>query len=217
MDLLIKADFHAHSCYSQDSLTPVKQLIDRARAAGLGRLALTDHNTIEGALLAQQMAPDLVIVGEEIKTTSGELLAIFVTEPVPKGLPPLEAIDRLRAQDAFISVSHPFDPYRSGWRLDELQGLVHLVDAIETFNARCWKPAWNHQAQQFANRYNLPGTTGTDAHTLPEVGRSYLSLPQFSSAAELRGVIRQAESTGRYATPFSRLGSRLAALLNREN
>ncbi|NPV57259.1 MAG: PHP domain-containing protein [Anaerolineae bacterium] len=214
MDDLIKVDFHSHSQYSPDSLTRVENLIRRARKVGLDRLVLTDHNTIQGALIARDLAPDLIIVGEEIQTTSGEILAIFVTEQVPAKLSPLETIERLKQQGAFISVSHPFDPYRSGWALEELIELAPLVDAIETHNARCWNPQFNQQAQAFARQHDLPGTTGSDAHLLPELGGSYLQLPPFDSAAQLRQVIRQGESVGRYLPPLSRLGSRFASLWN---
>jgi predicted metal-dependent phosphoesterase TrpH len=77
-----------------------------------------------------------VIVGEEILTTQGELLAAFVTEEIPARLSPLETIHRLRAQGAFISVSHPFDGHR-GWQLEALLEIAPLVDAVEVFNARC--------------------------------------------------------------------------------
>ncbi len=77
-------------------------------------MVVTDHNTIAGARAAQELDPELVIVGEEIKTTRGEILAFFVSEEVPAGLTPQETIARLKDQGAFISVSHPFDIYRGG-------------------------------------------------------------------------------------------------------
>jgi len=76
-------------------------------------VAITDHNQIEGALRAKSLAPELVIVGEEIETTQGELIGYFMTEWVPAGLDSMETIKRLRAQGAVISVPHPFDTVRS--------------------------------------------------------------------------------------------------------
>jgi predicted metal-dependent phosphoesterase TrpH len=139
--------------------------------------------------------PERVIVGEEIMTTKGELLALFVQEEVPKGLPPLEAIQRLRQQDAFISVSHPFDAVRNGaWALEDLLEIAPLVDAIETFNSRCAGPRPNQQALAFAAEHHLAGTVGSDAHTLWEVGRATLLVEPFKDAAQLRISIRQAEA-----------------------
>ncbi len=189
---MINVDFHCHTIYSNDSLQKPTQLIQAARKKGLHKVVITDHNTIIGALEAQQIAPDLIIVGEEVKTSEGELLAAFVTEKVPKGLQPMEAIQRLKAQNAFISVSHPFDAARSGWRLETLQKLAHYFDAIEVFNARCSTHKQNKLAAEFARSYDLPGTAGTDAHQPGELGKTMTILPDFKDADELRIAIRQA-------------------------
>ncbi len=132
----MKVDFHSHTHYSSDSLTPIQSLIDAARRRGLDRIVVTDHNSIHGALEAHALAPDLVIVGEEVQTTQGEFLAAFVKEVVPKRLEPAEALARLKAQGAFISISHPFDAQRSGWPLETLEWLAPQIDAVEVLNAR---------------------------------------------------------------------------------
>ena len=130
----LRVEFHCHSRYSIDSLNKIPDLLKTAHKRGIDRLVITDHNTIRGVLEAQALDGELVIVGEEIKTTKGELLASFVTDEIPEGLEPLEAIHRLRKQGAFISVSHPFDLQRSGWQLTDLMFILPLVDAIEVFN-----------------------------------------------------------------------------------
>ncbi|PKO15422.1 MAG: hypothetical protein CVU39_10935 [Chloroflexi bacterium HGW-Chloroflexi-10] len=208
-----KVDFHSHTDVSKDSLNRVEDVIRKARQAGLSKLVITDHNSIQGALRAQQLAPELIIVGEEILTSKGEILAAFVKEQIPRGLAPLEVIRRLKAQDAFISVSHPFDRFRSGWDLADLNEIVPLVDAIEIFNARSFTKNINDLAQAYAQKHNLPGTVGSDAHTLIEIGRVALDLPPFNTAAELRAVIRQGQVVSRYSSPLVRLGSTYARLL----
>ncbi len=112
--MFINLEFHCHTCASQDSLTTPEELVAACRRKGIDRVVVTDHNTIAGARSAQALDPELVIVGEEIMTTRGEILAAFVREEVPRGLSPQEAIQRLKDQGAFISVSHPFDSFRSG-------------------------------------------------------------------------------------------------------
>jgi predicted metal-dependent phosphoesterase TrpH len=210
-----KIECHCHSDYSHDSLSKVDDLIKTARKRGLDKLILTDHNTIEGALLAQKRAPDLIIVGEEIKTTIGEFLAFFVKEAIPKNLTPKEVINRLKAQDAFISVSHPFDQLRYGWPLADLNQIRPHVDALEVFNSRSLTANVNNQALAYAERYHLAGTVGSDAHTLPEVGRSYLELPPFEDAAGLRQAIQQANKVCVYSTAFVRAGSTYARLVKK--
>jgi len=208
----MRVELHCHTLYSKDSLISLPALLSTCQRKGIQRLAITDHNSIRGALRAQELDPQRVIVGEEIATRSGELLAFFVREEVPPGLPCEEAIARLRGQGAFISVAHPFDRFRSGhWHLSDLERIASLVDAIEVFNARCLWPGFNRQAQVFANAHALPGTVGSDAHAFFEVGRACLLLPNFQDAASLKEVLPQAVAQVSLSPPWAHLASRYAA------
>jgi hypothetical protein len=190
-DHIVRVEFHCHTAYSDDGLISPQALLEVCRRKQIDRLVVTDHNCIGGALEARQFDPQLFIVGEEVRTTAGELLAFFVQEAVPRGLAPHEAIERLKAQGAFISVSHPMDRWR-GWQLPALLEILPYIDALETFNSRCIWPSWNKAALKFARQHDIPGTSGSDAHTPEEVGRSTMSLEDFQDAAGLRQVIRQA-------------------------
>ncbi|MBC8508724.1 MAG: PHP domain-containing protein [Anaerolineales bacterium] len=191
----IQVDFHCHTIFSPDSLTAPEKLIAACRRKGIDRIVVTDHNTIEGALRAKEIDPEIVIMGEEILTTEGELLAIFVQEEIPAGLSPQATIARLREQGAFISVSHPFDILRKGhWSSAALQKILPNIDAVETFNARCLWPGFNWQASKFARQYDLPGTHGSDAHAPFELGRGSLLLPPFNDADSLRESLKRAVS-----------------------
>jgi hypothetical protein len=208
---LIKAEFHCHSVYSKDSLVSLDGLVSTCHKKGIQRLAITDHNTIQGALVAQKLDPGLIIVGEEIMTLQGELLAFFVTEEIPSGLPTLDTIYRLRSQGAFISVSHPFDTLRAGhWELPNLVNIVPLIDAIEVFNSRCMDSKANALAIDFANRYNLPGTVGSDSHTLGEVGKSSLTLPDFTDTTSLKSSILNAQLHTKLSSPWVHFSSSYA-------
>jgi predicted metal-dependent phosphoesterase TrpH len=199
---LMIVDFHTHTFVSKDCLTTPEQLIAASRRKGIDRVVITDHNTIVGALIAQKLAPELVIVGEEIMTTRGEILAAFVTEEVPPGLSPQETIRCLRQQGAFISVSHPFDRWRSGaWRLEDLLEIAPLVDAIEVFNARCLSRQDNLKAQTFARQHGLRGTAGSDAHTLAEIGAAYLVSAPFDGPDGMRIATEHARIQG-WLSPF---------------
>jgi len=212
----LRIDFHCHTIASKDSLTSFEGLLRASRRKDLSRLVITDHNTIAGALAAQKLDPERIILGEEIMTARGEILAAYATEEVPPGLSPRETIKCLREQGAFISVAHPFDVWRSGhWELDDLLEIAPLVDAIEIFNARCMKPGANRQAMEFAREHNLPGTAGSDAHAAFEVGRACLVLPQFEGADGLRTVIRQGRVVGRMSPFWVHFASRYAALRGR--
>jgi len=206
-------EFHCHTNASKDSLTHPADLVSAARRKGIDRLVITDHNTVAGARVAQTLDPELVIVGEEIMTTRGEILAAFVSEEVPWGLTPQEAIRRLRDQGAFISVSHPFDRMRSGgWKEADLLEILPLVDAIEVYNSRCMFPSFNREARRFAERHDIPGTVGSDAHAAFEVGRSLMRLEQFEGPDELRKVIRQGVPQVRWSPPWFHFTSRYASI-----
>jgi hypothetical protein len=194
MDKKLSLEFHCHTSASKDSLTRPEDLIRAARRRGLDRVVVTDHNSIAGARAAQALDPELIIVGEEIMTTQGEILAAFVTEEIPVGLTPLETIRRLKEQGAFISVSHPFDAWRKGgWKEADLLEIIPFVDAIEVFNSRCMDPGFNHKAKAFAEKHNLAGTVGSDAHGIIEVGKSVMMLDPFTGPDGMRKVIRNAK------------------------
>ena len=209
----MRVDFHCHTIHSSDSLTRIPAIIQAARRIGLDKLVITDHNTIDGALEAFQLAPDLVIVGEEVKTTEGEFLAAFVTEPLPKKLEPFEALSRLKDQGAFISISHPFDPVRSGWSRETLERLAPHLDALEVLNGRMFRAEFNQQALAFAHQHNLPGVAGSDGHHPSEIGCVFTELPFFTDAESLREVVRSGQQHGKISTPFVRFYSLWAKIV----
>ncbi len=210
---MLRVEFHCHTRYSKDSLTPPQKLVEACRRKGIDRVVVTDHNTIEGARVAQALDPVSVIVGEEIMTLQGEILAAFVKEGIPAMLSPLETIHRLRSQNAFISVSHPFDKGRSGaWREEDLLEILPLVDAIEVYNSRCTRPSYNQLAMEFATKHQIAGTVGSDAHAAFELGRAVLLVEPFRDSNELRTVIRQGRQQTQWSPPWFHLTSRYAVL-----
>lgn len=196
-------DLHSHTLWSRDCLTQFDTIIRLCQQRGVDRIAITDHNTAEGALQMQKRAPDLVIVGEEIMTTEGEILAYFVRESVPAKLTPDETIRRLRDQGAFISVSHPFDRLRKGaWGEEALLRIADKVDAIEIFNARCLYSEDNDKAIAFAKAHNLPGTAGSDAHSRPEYGQAMTRLHPFEGPSDFLAALKDAEYIQRLSPAY---------------
>jgi len=209
---MITLELHSHTHASSDCLMRPADIVRTCRQKGIDRLAVTDHNTLRGALEMRALAPELVIVGEEIMTTQGELLAYFVKEEIPRGLSPVETIGRLRAQGAAISVSHPFDRLRHGaWREADLAAILPLVDAIEIFNARCIYPADNDRALAFARENAKLGTVGSDAHWHTEFGCAVLRVPQSpASGAEFVAALSAAQAATRLSSPLIHLTSTFA-------
>ncbi len=205
-------DLHAHTLFSRDCLTRPEDLIARARQLGLDKLAITEHNNLAGALHAKQLAPDLIIVGEEIRTTQGELIAYFVTQEVPPGLSPQETIRRLRDQGAVISVPHPLDSVRgSAMGRENLLAIIHQVDALEVLNARCVRPRDNDAARELARQHGKLMTAGSDAHTLFELGRCTLAMPPFDDDPEsFRQALQEAVPQGQVSPFWPHLASTYA-------
>jgi predicted metal-dependent phosphoesterase TrpH len=211
-----KVDFHVHTCYSRDSFTSLEAVIEACRKRGLGKVAITDHNAIAGALALSEMAPDLVIVGEEIKTDVGEIIAYFLEEEVPKGLPIREAIARVREQGGLVGVSHPLDRLRR-----EAMGLTHLltiieqVDMLEVFNARTTFPSDNRRVLDLAHEWGLLATAGSDAHIAWEIGHAYVEMPAFNDKDGFLRSLAQGQIVGRLTTPLIHLASTWAKLVKR--
>ena len=213
----IRAEFHCHTVYSHDSSNRIPQLLAAAHELGISRLAITDHNTIRGALIAKEIDPQLVIVGEEILTEQGELLAYYVKEEIPKGLSAKETIARLKDQGAFIAIPHVFDLRRHGWHMPDLLEILPFVDALEVFNARCLAGGINRRAREFAEENNKPMIAGSDAHSLVELGLGSVHLPEFNSPDELRQSLKTAVIEGRLVSPLEHLKASAQIGLGRLN
>ncbi len=212
---LWQVEFHAHTRASSDGWMTPEGLVQRACRVGLDRVFVTDHNTLEGARAACARAPQVALMGLELRTTEGELLAYFVREPVPPGLPPMEALERLRAQGAFVALPHPLDPWRGRWRRETLERLAPLVDAIEVFNARTHSRRAQEAARELARRYDKLSLVGSDAHLPWELGRCRVLLPPFDDAASLREALREARFVIRESPKWVHLGTRWATWMHR--
>jgi predicted metal-dependent phosphoesterase TrpH len=212
----MKVDFHVHTCYSGDSFTSLEAVIEACRRRGLGKVAITDHNTIAGALALREMAPELVIVGEEIKTDVGEIIAYFLEEEVPKGLPPQEAIACVREQGGVVGVPHPLDRLRrEAMGLTPLLTIIGQVDLLEAFNARTTFPSDNHRALDLAKQWGLLATAGSDAHIAWEIGHAYVEMPAFNDKDEFLRSLAQGQIVGRLTTPLIHLTSTWAKLIKK--
>ena len=213
---MIKADLHIHSCYSPDSCTPLEVIMEHCLKIGVNCIALADHNSIEGALKLQEMSPFTVIVAEEIMTSSGEIMGLFLNEEVPRGLSVEETIDRIKKQGGLVNIPHPF----GRWPLDNYKKLtspeiMEKLDLIEVFNARTPFPNSSSKAYELAKKYGLPGGAGSDAHTSSEIGKAYVEMPEFSGPEEFLSSLAQGKIIGHRSSPLIHLASTWAKIKKR--
>lgn len=175
----LRVEMHCHTRASKDSLNPYDGILPAMDAAGIDRLVVTDHDRVDGALRMHEMAPDRIIVGEEVRTKEGpDLIGIFLTELIPRYTPMRETCERIRAQGGIVYVPHPFDTRRRGGG-ELLDGIADLVDVVEAHNARTFKPEVNEQGEAWARARGKLLGAGSDAHTLGEIGTAYVEVPPF--------------------------------------
>jgi predicted metal-dependent phosphoesterase TrpH len=179
---VLRADLHVHSLYSHDSGASLQSIIHWAGRTGINCLALTDHNTIAGALELQKIAPFKVIIGDEILSSGGDVIGLFLKEPVPRRLTPRETAEAIKAQGGLVLAPHPFDHVRpSALKPKAFQELLPFIDIIEVFNA------------QAARQHNLTPAAVSDAHTARELGRNYQEIPDFDGTPQgLMASLKQA-------------------------
>jgi predicted metal-dependent phosphoesterase TrpH len=171
-------DLHCHTRASFDCLSAPKAVVKAAADRGLTHLAITDHDRIDGALEAHELAPSglTVIVGEEVKTRDGDLICVFLEQAIPPGMSADETIAAAREQGALVGIPHPFDRLRGSLLRDaRLESLGAAVDWVETHNARVVGKG-NEQAAVFARAHALPGVAVSDAHSILEIGVAYAAL-----------------------------------------
>lgn len=202
---MLRVDLHLHSNFSHDGRSSLQQLIERARECGLDRIALTDHNTVEGALQLVHLEPVLAIAGEEIKTLEGEVIGLFITGRVPPFLRPEETMDRVHGMGGVTYIPHPLDRQRANFRPERVFELASRIDIIESYNPWC-DAAANRAAAQLAEDLGKPQATGSDSHSADELGRSWMEIEEYSSPAEFleklrfaRHVVTASSGTGRRA------------------
>ncbi len=202
-----KVDLHSHTNFSRDAWIGPVDLVHLAVAAGLNKIAITDHDEIDGALEAQSAFPEKVIVGEEINCARGtHLIGLFLSERVPPDLSVEETARRIRDQGGVVYAPHPFAyATQSAWHAARA---LQVADMVEVFNSRAfWKP-WNRRAEQAALEKNLPRMAGTDSHFAWELGRAYTEMPEFSDAATFLESATSARAVGlKTSTPWIHVAS----------
>jgi predicted metal-dependent phosphoesterase TrpH len=202
---VLRVDLHLHSNFSHDGQSSLQQLIDRASKCGIDRLALTDHNTVEGALELARIAPSLAIVGEEAKTREGEVIGLFIRGRLPPYLRAEEVMDLVHSMGGLVYIPHPLDPYRSHFQAERMVELADRIDIIETYNPWC-DAAANRAAAAMAQDLGKVAATGSDAHSAEELGRSWMEMDEYSGTVDFldklrhaRHVVTAASGTGRRA------------------
>lgn len=210
---MIKADLHIHTRYSTDCLTPLERIVERCLKLGISCVAVADHNTVAGALKLKEIAPFKVIVAEEVLTPAGEIMGLFLTETVSQGISPQEAISRIRKQGGLVVIPHPFGRALP-WKTSVLTSpeILSQVDIIETFNSRTPFSGSIARAGKLAAESGKPASAGSDAHTLSEIGRAYVEMPDFSGPDDFLKSLAQGTILGQKSSYLPHFASTWAKI-----
>ena len=207
MTTTLAFDPHVHSEASYDGSDPVELVLEQAADIGLDAVAVTDHNVIEESLRATELAADYGLVavpGVEVSTADGHLLALGVEERPPLRASVGETAAWIRERGGVAVVPHPFQRSRHGVRrrsLDAADGTdgERPVDAVEVYNSWLFTGYKNRRARRYATSRGYPGVAGSDAHTVPFVGRAYteVGVDGRIDADAILGAIREGSTAVR--------------------
>ena len=203
----LKADLHMHTAFSGDCNTPPDVVVRQCQEIGLNCIAVTDHNSISGGLEVRKLADFTVIVGEEVKSSQGDIIGLFLEEEIPRGLSPLETVHRIRDQGGLVLVPHPFDTIRRGPLSPvALREILPYVDLIEVLNARTILPQDLGKCRRMAAETSITPVAVSDAHTPGELGSAYMELDGFDgSALSFKNAVKSGRIVGHRSTPLVHL------------
>jgi predicted metal-dependent phosphoesterase TrpH len=190
----LRVDCHVHTMWSGDSTTTPDELAAAVSASGIDVVCITDHSTIRGALRLAGSLDCRVVVGQEQRTPEGELIGLFLSEPIPAGLPNASVAARaVREQGGLVYVPHPFDPMRHHLVPSALERLAGegLVDVIEARNAKTSLESLNEEARKACDKFGVAAGAGSDAHVPEAVGAAYVEVAEFEGPA---GFLRALET-----------------------
>lgn len=189
---MYKVDLHTHSAASPDGSLELADYRRMLAGRTLDYIAITDHNTIDFAVAAQTALGQQIIIGEEVTTTEGEVIGLFLREAVPAGLSLAETVSRIHTQGGLVYVPHPFETVRSGVQLAALDRITKAVDIIEVYNGRAIFQNRSARAGAWAADRHIASAAGSDAHGLHGWGNTYSTIDHIPDARTLPRALQTA-------------------------
>jgi predicted metal-dependent phosphoesterase TrpH len=175
---VIRIDLHTHSEASPDGGITPEQYAKLLESETLDVIAITDHDRVDFALGMQKaLGHEYIIVGEEITTSDGEIIGLYLSSKVEPGMSAEDTADAIHAQNGLVYIPHPFEKIRKGLQAETLQNIMHKVDIIETINGRAFTKKHNAKSYTWATKHQKVSSASSDAHGVKGVGRTYTMIP----------------------------------------
>jgi predicted metal-dependent phosphoesterase TrpH len=191
-----KVDFHTHSEASPDGALTEADYRKMLESGQLDYIAVTDHNTAEFALGLQKKLGDKlggrIIVGEEIRTSKGEIIGLYLQKTIPKMLSPRETVNAIREQGGLVCIPHPFENVRRGMQIQDLDEIADEIDMMEVHNGRAVFQNKSKAAYAWVAAHNSLGIANSDSHAVPGWGKTYTILRDAPTKTTLVGLLADA-------------------------
>lgn len=204
----MKIEMHIHTRYSKDSMLSLNLLYIICRIKKVSCIAITDHNTIKGAVKFKEKFHDKgikVIIGEEIMTTEGEIAGLFLKNEIKRNMSPDDTINEIIRQGGLVYIPHPYDKKRNKTvlRLESIERNREKITFIECHNGRNISEDYSLKQNEIAERLNLTKVIGSDAHTMIELGRNYMIVPEFNDRDTFINAVKNAVFNKKKCIGFS--------------
>lgn len=194
---MYKIDLHTHSIASPDGSLKAEDYKAMLASGKLDVIAVTDHDTISFAKALHDELGDQIIIGEEITTTQGEIIGLYLEKLIKPGLSLSETITQIRQQKGLVYVPHPFETIRKGISQPDLEQVAREVDIIEIFNGRAYFQDKSQLVANWAAAHHVAAATSSDAHGQHGWGKTYILVQELPSCNNLVGMLRSARYSQR--------------------
>ena len=177
----MRIDLHTHtSPLSACSYIDPQDLIQEARRLQLDGICLTEHQVVWDPDEVDKLAAEAgirIFRGNEFTTNQGDILVFGFYEDIKELLIIQELREKVTAAGGYMIVAHPFRGFKT-FGIGQLQltveqackrKVLEFVDAVEVGNGKL-SPEENNMARKVAEKLGLPGTGGSDAHRVDEIG-----------------------------------------------
>jgi predicted metal-dependent phosphoesterase TrpH len=188
---MYRVDLHTHSVASHDGGLTAEHYRKLLAHQTLHYIAVTDHNRIDFAQDLQRQLGDHILIGEEIMTTAGEIIGLFLKQKIEPHQTPYATIAAIREQGGIVYIPHPFESIRKGLHPAVMDELISHIDIVEVYNGRAFVQDRSTQVAVWSRLNQVPGAASSDAHGIRGIGKTYTIVKAPPTPGTIRHLISE--------------------------